>query len=72
MQCYLPLWGLYSDFGDFNDGVCHGMKISLTLAECTPDFGDFNDGVGHVMKINLPQLSVLLTLGVSMMELALS
>ena len=28
VQCYLPLRQLHSDFGDFNNGVYHVMKIT--------------------------------------------
>ena len=35
--------------GDFNNGVCHVMKIAA--AESDPDLGDFSNGVCHVMKI---------------------
>ena len=37
VQCYLPLWQLHSDFGDFNGGVCPEMKI--TVAESNPGLG---------------------------------
>ena len=39
VQCYLPLWWLHFDFLDFNNRVCHVMKI--TIAENNPDVGLF-------------------------------
>ena len=37
VQCYLPLWRLHPDFGHFNNGLCHVMKI--TTAESNLDMG---------------------------------
>ena len=34
-QCYSPLRLLYSDFGDFSNGVCHVNKI--IIAKSNPD-----------------------------------
>ena len=35
VPCSLPFWQLYSDFGNFNNGVCYVVKI--TIAENNPD-----------------------------------
>ena len=35
MQCYPPLRQLHSDFGDFSDGVCN--VVWITIAESKPD-----------------------------------
>ena len=37
VQCYLQLWQLHSDFGDFSNEVCHVTKI--TTAESNPYMG---------------------------------
>ena len=37
VRCYLLLWLLHSDFGDFMNGVCHVIKV--TIAESNPDMG---------------------------------
>ena len=37
VQCYPPLWQLHCDFRDFNNGVCHVLKI--TTADSSPDMG---------------------------------
>ena len=37
VQCYPPFSQVHSDFGDFNNGLCHVMKI--TIAESNLAFG---------------------------------
>ena len=37
LQCYPSLRLLHSDFGDFKNGVCHVMKI--TIAKSNPNKG---------------------------------
>ena len=43
VPCYPPFRQLHFDFGDFNNEVCHVIKV--TVAESNPDTGLFNTQV---------------------------